>query len=449
MAADGKAGLRIEIEPLASAFFAGELFEARITLRNTNPGAQHGLQYERSSIDQGHGRPTSPQTAGPLLQSGLLPHGRDRRRSHAPRERLHQIGPKIEARREALEHDGDLPGPQSPQTAVTPGGKRDWRRQDGRGKMGDMGLGDGTLSTQELLRGLTAGRGEHMPSRVIWTRLTPLRLASDHMQSNVSLPPRHPHARQISLASMPPSPQTDRFPSHSAEMSPRPSLSTIRETEDPRNIDLSGNGSASSPRPRRARPTQHLRQPSYLNAYGADALGIGRGGQHGVPLPVEPGTINILWAHARFRGQFTPSATHIPPDPLLPLRSLLLHQPLGSGSLTPADKPGTSSRWSLSFGSGTIGHEQNPSLTGSLVGLARGLVWSGQGGTLDEERRKVWETKALPVLESVRSLVGIDIVLKPGELQSCERTARRAGCPMRLTTRHSHLPDDLACQPPA
>ncbi len=178
--------------------------------------------------------------------------------------------------------------------------------------------------------------------------------------------------------------------------------------------------SSTSEAPGRRR--KQSRTPSYLNAYGADTLGLGLKEVVIPPAPYrdDADVVNILWAHTRLRGHFTPSSSYIPPDPLLPLRSLLLHQPLGSGSLTPADKPSSSSRWSLTFGSGTIGHEQNPSLTGSLVGLAKGLVWGGQAGTLEGERRKVWTSKDLPVLDTLRSLIGVDIRLKPGESRSCE-----------------------------
>jgi hypothetical protein len=69
----------------------------------------------------------------------------------------------------------------------------------------------------------------------------------------------------------------------------------------------------------------------------------------------------------------------------------------------------------LSFGTGTIGHETKPSLTGSLVGLASSLVYGGSAGTLEEDRKKAWNTKDLPVLETARSLLGVHIRLKEGE----------------------------------
>lgn len=150
-----------------------------------------------------------------------------------------------------------------------------------------------------------------------------------------------------------------------------------------------------------------------MNAYGASSLGLGHPSRFD-----PPGTTTILWAHTRLRATFTPSTQHIPPDPLLPLRSLLLHQPLGSGQLLP-DRPKHGSKWSFSFGTGAIGQQTQPSLTGSLFGLAKGLVGSS-GGTLEEERRRVWAMKELPVLEGFRSLIGVDLALKEGESKSCK-----------------------------
>jgi len=175
----------------------------------------------------------------------------------------------------------------------------------------------------------------------------------------------------------------------------------------------------------------HSRTPSYHNAYGASLMGI-----LAQPPPSHPyirsqeprGTTTILWAYTRLVAHFHPSNTHIPPDPLLPLRSMLLHQPVGSGSLMPGPssldtangmKP-SSSRWEFSFGTGTIGQETQPSLTGSLFGLAKGLVTGGSGGTLEEERKRVWNMKDLPVLETTRSLLGVDVKLKEGEEKACE-----------------------------
>ena len=151
---------------------------------------------------------------------------------------------------------------------------------------------------------------------------------------------------------------------------------------------------------------------------------------------LDDGSLTILWAQTRLVGRFTPSSAYIPPDPLLPLKSLMLHQPVGSGSLPSfststgqaAGSPSSpalsrsGSRWNLSFGTGTLAGQGDPTLTGSLWGLAKGLIGSGSGGTLEEERRKVWNSRELPVLESMKSLLGVEIRLGPHESRSCEST---------------------------
>jgi RAB6A-GEF complex partner protein 2 len=258
-------------------------------------------------------------------------------------------------------------------------------------------------------------------------KLTPLLSGSSRTVHN-PIPSRHRHARKVSTIDLSSSsPVAGQFSSHSGSSSPPPTLATISENGNHQLDDVFGRKSTDSltseaqGQPRHRSLQKHSRQPSYLNAYGADTLGIAlhENASSAQNFP-QPGEINILWAHTRIRGHFTPSSSYIPPDPLLPLRSLLLHQPLGSGSLMPADTPSSSKRWSLTFGSGTIGQEDNPSLTGSLLGLAKGLVWGGQSGTLEDERRKVWTTKELPVFETIRSLIGVDVRLQPGESRSCE-----------------------------
>lgn len=162
------------------------------------------------------------------------------------------------------------------------------------------------------------------------------------------------------------------------------------------------------------------------------------------------GTTTVLWAYTRLVGHFHPSIAYIPPDPLLPLRTALLHQPVGSGSLsTPsqdssgnvAGRPSGSSRWQLSFGTGTIGNSTQPSLTGSLFGLAKDLVTGGSGGSLEEERKRVWNLKDLPVLETTRSLLAVDMKLKEGETKECECPGFCVYCRQRLhnqsTTRYN------------
>lgn len=205
------------------------------------------------------------------------------------------------------------------------------------------------------------------------------------------------------------------------ELSPhdsrRGSTSPVKSPSSPA---FSETTSASSPR-RSPGPTawrQHGRSPSYTPSSPS----------YLTPPPMHPsmrsrssmeiGTTTVLWAHTRLIARFGPSHQYIPPDPLLPLRARLLHQPIGSGSLASADER-ANSRWSLSFGTGSIGTSTQPSLTGSLFGLAKGLVTGGTGGSLEEERKRVWSTQDLPVLDTSRSLLGVDIKLAEGETREC------------------------------
>lgn len=293
-------------------------------------------------------------------------------------------------------------------------------------------------------------------------------LPSRRPQTGSQIPTSHPHSRKISITTPILPPLDDSHPGSPSELpsipesnQAGPSRPKSRSTNSSSNISSSSASSSrsrlpldgqshgqgqwpegrayidgSGPRrsPRTPLGNNHSRAPSYQNAYGAAYLPTSPPPTHPYSRarqPTEPrGNTTVLWAYTRLIGQFHPSNQYIPPDPLLPLRSLLLHQPVGSGSLSsPMDSSSnpdsaqhkrTSSRWQLSFGTGAIGHKTQPSLTGSLFGLAKELVTGGTGGTLEEERRRVWQMKDLPVLETARSLLGVDIRLKEGEAKECK-----------------------------
>ena len=278
------------------------------------------------------------------------------------------------------------------------------------------------------------GRG--IASRAV--KVAPPALPTRRSRENV-IPKDHPHARQTSVvnASVSPlprsrevSPGLDSIPegpgpprlsvspgSRSGSQTPASSTSVTRTSSgriSPRLSSLSGRRS-----PSLSSPFASTRAPSYSNAYGAAYLSPPPPPMHPSMRPVDSG-ITILWAYTRVVGHFHPSNAYIPPDPLLPLRSLMLHQPVGSGSLaSPNGIKASPSRWQLSFGTGAIGHSKQPSLTGSLVGLAKELVYGGDGGSLQEERKRVWNMKDLPVLQTGRSLIGVDIKLDEGDSRSC------------------------------
>ncbi|WVF72142.1 hypothetical protein IAT40_006954 [Kwoniella sp. CBS 6097] len=354
-------------------------------------------------------------------------------------------------------------GPSSP----TREGPMNFRSPDGWGRKEDGGAGNSQQANGKesghtrRARSLALGKGTMSPQELVWAlggQPTPPPLPSRRPQSGTTIPSHHPHSRKISITNFPISPPSnepldvlspplrpvnERYPSLASEAGPsrptsRPKLSrapsststqaTTTTTDDDTFISNDALTRSKS-RPGPPTPVAHARTPSYYNAYGASFLGLNSPPPLPPPthpyirerLPSDRGTTNILWAYTRLVAHFHPSNAHIPPDPLLPLRAQLLHQPVGSGSLSASPSlagttPGhESSRWQLSFGTGTIGNATQPSLTGSLFGLAKDLVMGGRGGTLEEERKRVWNMKDLPVLETTRSLLGVDLKLKEGE----------------------------------
>ncbi|GMK56800.1 hypothetical protein CspeluHIS016_0306400 [Cutaneotrichosporon spelunceum] len=386
--------LEVTVTPAQSAFYAGELFSAVITLRNT-----------RTPVRASYSQPSSPNPHFLLSRNGAA----------SPLQ---------------------SPGGSSPKYD-------DWRgharKTSGGRRSQSLALGKG-MTPQEIVWALDDDKS---PT----PQIGPPPLSGRRAPS---IPSAHPHARKVSIAStsaftpppvppisLPEEPSTleDAFsPRPPSRATPRasPILSDVTE-ELLRPGTRASSGSDRTPSPisppfqpissplstspdtsaRSLGRSSHRRAPSYQNSYGASFLTP----PQSLPLrrsATQTGVTTVLWGHTRLVARFAPSNTYIPPDPLLPLRAKLLHQPIGSGSLATQgpDKP---SRWGLNFGTGTIGDGTQPSLTGSLFGLAKGLVYGGTGGSLEEERKRVWTTQELPVLETTRSLMGVDIKLQEGE----------------------------------
>jgi hypothetical protein len=289
-----------------------------------------------------------------------------------------------------------------------------------------------------------------------------------------NIPSSHPHARQTSVSTTlpfsptqlvfsddglgsPPGPSTPTKNGHlpaieeiSAGLSHEPNGEASAHTDEgeatirPR-LDRHGSSSSEASGTSRslfgfsrlsfdANTPRHGLPPSHRHSSSFSRSAVPLRLQTALP---DNGDLTILWAQTRLVGRFTPSSSYIPPDPLLPLKSLMLHQPVGSGSLpsfspsgsagggptSPSASPSlsrSSSRWNLSFGTGTLDGTGDPTLTGSLWGLAKGLIGSGQGGTLEQERKRVWNSRELPVLETMRSLVGVEMGLEAGQSRACE-----------------------------
>ncbi|EIW69679.1 hypothetical protein TREMEDRAFT_71708 [Tremella mesenterica DSM 1558] len=383
--------LEISVLPSSYAFYAGETFSAILTFRNVRQASTHGSSSNvgdalKSDISS---RAPSSTTLSPtpdaqsLKRHGLI--GRERENADAgpskppaPLTLVSTATPPID--------DIQMGFPYSP--GANPLHRAGWPQ-------GGLGEGFAGIRSPEAFkkmeanggharraRSLALGRGSLSPQEMIWALAgqTPPPLPA-RRQDQFNASPSHSHSRSLTVTGPMASPAS------STPRSPRTDLPSISESF-----------------------------PSYHNAYGASYLGFG------TPPPVHPfirekenKTITVLWAYTHLAGQFHPSSQYIPPDPLLPLRSKLLHQPVGSGSLSTAGGVTNTSRWQLSFGTGAIGNSLQPSLTGSLVGLAKELVYGGVGGSLEEERRRVWNTKDLPVFETTRSLLGVDLKLKEGE----------------------------------
>ncbi|ODN83210.1 hypothetical protein L202_01397 [Cryptococcus amylolentus CBS 6039] len=467
--------LEVTVTPSASAFYAGETFSATITIRNTRTPS-HDAKVPETPLTV----PPTAEVSSATSQTRPLPPMDVRHPSDAPQlpRRLKQIGAglpdiplngkkfaeiaeagpsggRTPMRIQATPRSPDLdsgypyspgantafraPGPSSPQRE----GLMNFRSPEGWG--GKENTMSKELGHQRRARSLALGKGAMSPQELVWAlggQKTPPPLPSRRSR-DTQIPAHHPHSRKISIANpiaaetsgqsednTPPPLESiiegQPSPSGRPRSSTRPSASRSNSQNDLKQ----GDRPVAQASPNRPRRPSHNRTPSYQNAYGASFMGI-----HTDTLPPPPshpfirereppGTTTVLWAYTRLVGHFHPSNTYIPPDPLLPLRAILLHQPVGSGSLltpggssvsNPAGKSSSSSRWQLSFGTGAIGNATQPSLTGSLFGLAKELITGGGGGSLEEERRRVWNMKDLPVLESTRSLMGVDIRLKEGE----------------------------------
>lgn len=476
--------LEVTVTPSASAFYAGETFSCTIRFRNTRRprfvAGGHGTSGNSTASALGavapRGLPAYAE-AGPsrapthrLRQIGLALPANDTLPDHEA-----ESGPSRTpgaGLRSPLDLDGQISlnspagspyrpswsadSPNSKGIIRTPdgwGGDAQYRDKGGERRSKSYGMGRDGMSPQEMVWAL---EGQVQPPQAGPPKLPPRR------PGGIGIPTHHPHSRKISTATVPsPTSTTDSTPltspplevitedpgpgsrplptpllspgSTSRSMS-RNNLSSSSTSPSASRSDLSLDGSDSgtlsgstgrypSRRPQRPPTSPLARGPSYYNAYGAASL---------LDLPTPPshpslrnqepsGITTVLWAYTRLTAHFHPSNAYIPPDPLLPLRSMLLHQPVGSGSLSssadPSSPNGTpkSGGWQLSFGTGTIGQGTQPSLTGSLFGLAKDLVYGGTGGSLEEERKRVWNMKDLPVLETQRSLLGVDLKLKEGE----------------------------------
>jgi hypothetical protein len=236
----------------------------------------------------------------------------------------------------------------------------------------------------------------------------------------VSIPQHHPHARKVSIAQVPTppssllgSPQPVEGQSEDAMVEGKAEAQGVVVTPSTRfrsplaTISESHNSSTASPPP-----------PPRISTAAIPTI------KHPI----------ITFATIQMTGQMTPSTAYIPPEPLIPLRNLLLLQPIGSNgsSLAPPPHTPTSSSFSSS-GEATTSHfvpsllhfpsptsaidnaAADGTLTSSLTSLARGLfspVTAGGAaegeGTWEDHRKQVWLSRDLPVWISPKDVVCVD-----------------------------------------
>jgi hypothetical protein len=177
----GGSDLVVEIEPFSSAFFAGELFQAKVTLTSPrrplgqrSAGSPRGWtrgHYAGGSVDRGSLMPTDNTTAGPSTNLYPAQELDGKGESARRRNRLKQIGPKVD-----LAAKGNQPEESSPQggrtpaslgSAATPAGLRDWRRSGPVSRARSVDLLDGTVSPQEMVWNLTQQEGEQYSGQML------------------------------------------------------------------------------------------------------------------------------------------------------------------------------------------------------------------------------------------------------------------------------------------
>ncbi len=172
----GESHLSITIEPSASAFFAGELFQARITLTNTRwPVGRRGIgsgdgsprvwsrgHHAGASVDRGSFVPIpKPQSTDPFISPDVLEGGIGR--SRPLKGRLKQIGPGIPVTTRTPEANGGENGEHNTASGLSAGflgSQRNGKILKQATRARSVDLQDGTMSTQEMVWSLTQQNGE-------------------------------------------------------------------------------------------------------------------------------------------------------------------------------------------------------------------------------------------------------------------------------------------------
>ncbi|GAA6000577.1 uncharacterized protein JCM10292_000493 [Rhodotorula paludigena] len=137
------------------------------------------------------------------------------------------------------------------------------------------------------------------------------------------------------------------------------------------------------------------------------------------PAPLHlPNTLSVLWAFAHLEGSFVVDESLIKPAEFLEVKRLLVGGAggvgVGGGTLEERKTGGGWRSWLWGGGAGSAG-----------TGLGTGSGGSGGGddavsggASLEERKRKAIEDRSVPMLSCPPSILGVDVVLKPGESKS-------------------------------
>ncbi|GAA5843084.1 hypothetical protein JCM9279_001856 [Rhodotorula babjevae] len=140
----------------------------------------------------------------------------------------------------------------------------------------------------------------------------------------------------------------------------------------------------------------------------------------------DPNTISVLWAFAHLEGAFEVDESLIKPAEFLEVKRLLAGGQggvgVGGGTLEERRTQGGWRSWLFSGGGGSA----QGGAGGAGAGRARGRADEEAEGaaSLEERKRLAVEERAVPMLSCPPSILGVDVVLKPGESRSYTYTLR-------------------------
>ncbi|BGP42252.1 Golgi membrane exchange factor (Ric1p-Rgp1p) subunit [Rhodotorula kratochvilovae] len=519
-------GLSVTVTPSASAFFAGELFTATITLRNTLPPAAplgpphgapspaHAYAHARtaSSVTPSSWQrpPVTPQrhpTGGtgaagyfdPPASAQPSPHGSALHPSlsAAASASTSHLSPSPSARRALPSPLARSPGPSSPSSAPAQGAPLPTRKgligkppstPEPRaapaglygggprrpGVLGSAGSGRGHARAQSmaasspdlLLRGSGAGAegGRNLTAPALQGRGHAKGWYGGSV-AGVRGVGSEEDLRGAAAGARDHGPPEGDAPSP-ADDAPQPNF------PDDAAFPVSASTSAPAPPVFPRRPTfGHQRTPSHLGYPGAPSPSSASGGIYGAggararlstislasqsdsdlsgtdeeegdvpplngrspygapppsrrffsappapPAPThEPNTLSVLWAFAHLEGAFEVDESLIKPAEFVGIKRLLAGGQggvgVGGGTLEERRAGGGWRSWLFGGGAG---------------GAAQGREDEGGEGaaSLEERKKRAVEERAVPMLSCPPSILGVDVMLKPGESRSYTYTLR-------------------------